>query len=1329
MISLQPHMMLAMLGGLDPREALFMGAILVGMVIWVWAMIDCSKHAGSTEEHRHRQLIWLVIIALTYVVGAAAYFLAGKKLLTKTVEPPTRPANVPLRVPPMASVSAPPPAGPGTPPQAAANPPKISGQCPKCGAALGTDAPEGLCPRCLLQMNLDAPTQFTGAGGSGVAASMSTPPPPPPPSVEDIAKHFPQLEIIECLGRGGMGVVYKARQPRLNRMVALKVLAPGRQQDPQFAERFLREAQALAKLNHPNIVTVYDFGESDGLFYLLMEFVDGVTLRGLLHGGKTSPEQALAIVPRICEALQFAHEAGVVHRDIKPENILLDKQGRVKIADFGIARILGVEGQPEHTRDRYVIGTPYYMAPEQVEKPLSVDHRADIYSLGVVFYEMLTGELPLGRFALPSQKVQVDVRLDDVVLRALEKEPQMRYQHASQVKSDVETISSGGTGGLAAAVANVPPPPAVPPPPPAAAATEGSFPEGEPVFSRKAIIGAVWAGILIFAFIPLGVVRVEASQNYGPPTWERILVMTIFALGITAPLGTTILGWLAVGDVRRSGGKIHGMGLAVFDGLLFPLLALDGLIGFMCYLGANIILAHFEQFVNNRGLFLYDRRMDFLLPAILISLVVDWMIARAVWRSLHPAVASPASVAWRVAKGLAVAVVVGAVVLLGVNIVAHLPWARLDRGPTAQVDVQAQTEAVLRGDLAAQLAAYNVRFDQSFVEWAANNQSVTLTLSNLRRMDPVSRAWRPINGTMKAIYSNNDLWKVRGDGELSDVEYFVTAPGLEALAGVSSVPDFPAPGAAATVNFSPVVELDLQAAVNNLGVKDAKRCWLSFVTGQTLSESDYPAPLMNQPDIVAWLKRHQMDVACVAFTRYGPTVSGQVMPGPADAQCRFLRLQNVDAGKIEAQDLGKFWEMGLTDVKDEADYGGWDQLPRSFIFKTRAGLMGVLEVVSIADNPKGVKIRYKLAQPVADTAGGVAGPENLNVLKTQLAQAQAEVERLKPLVDSGFTPQSDVDKAQAQVEILQAEMTGDPQQVAQAKLAWMQKRVNTLQELNAAGLASADELQKARDEVELVKAELADAQVKLNAATQQAINPLNFAPAQAGGPNPIAPPTNPANAEILAESEIAAVKQMSNESARMTAYFNMVHRPNLPPAALAALANAAFDNLSNPSSKMSLLQEIILQPGFGDAAKQVILGRLNSLPNPSSQAMILSDLNDQAARGASARPVSAPAKAAAPAVNPFAARLAAAQNIISISTRDGVLAAIALDAARAKDADSAVEAVNGIVSLALRDQTAADGARILANAGLRDGAVKLAQIINVIATRDAMMVEIAKGAH
>jgi serine/threonine protein kinase len=247
-----------------------------------------------------------------------------------------------------------------------------------------------------------------------------------------------------------MGAVYKARQKQLDRIVALKILPPGIGHDAAFAERFTREAKALAKLNHANIVTLYEFGETSGQFYFLMEFVDGVNLRQLLAGSRISAREALAIVPQICDALQFAHDQGIVHRDIKPENILLDRRGRVKVADFGLAKLIGSEiekttgesviGSPTLTESGKIMGTPQYMSPEQIAAPGEVDHRADIYALGVVFYQMLTGELPGKTIAPPSTKVQIDVRLDEIVLRALEKNPGLRYQQVSEVKTMVETI-------------------------------------------------------------------------------------------------------------------------------------------------------------------------------------------------------------------------------------------------------------------------------------------------------------------------------------------------------------------------------------------------------------------------------------------------------------------------------------------------------------------------------------------------------------------------------------------------------------------------------------------------------------------------------------------------------------------------------------------------------------------------------------------------------------------------------------------------------------------------------------------------------------------------
>jgi serine/threonine protein kinase len=298
--------------------------------------------------------------------------------------------------------------------------------CTRCGAAL--DA-HGLCPACML-------------AAASVAPASTPTSETPAPSPAELAAHFPALEVLELVGRGGMGFVYRARHRTLERNVALKLLASDVAQRPGFAERFAREARVLAALNHPHIVAVHDHGRAGPWWFLSMEFVEGASLRELMRERSVKPLQALTIVAQICDALQYAHERNVVHRDIKPENILIDRAGRVRILDFGLSKIGGGLERDNLTRADQVMGTPHYMAPEQWERPAEVDHRADIYAVGVVFYELLTGELPLGRFAPPSQCVQVDVRLDEVVLKSLEKAPERRYQQASEVKSRVDLVAA-----------------------------------------------------------------------------------------------------------------------------------------------------------------------------------------------------------------------------------------------------------------------------------------------------------------------------------------------------------------------------------------------------------------------------------------------------------------------------------------------------------------------------------------------------------------------------------------------------------------------------------------------------------------------------------------------------------------------------------------------------------------------------------------------------------------------------------------------------------------------------------------------------------------------
>ncbi len=249
------------------------------------------------------------------------------------------------------------------------------------------------------------------------------------------------------LARGGMGIVYLATQISLGKQRALKVLPKELAGDADFLKRFHRETRALAQLDHPNIVSVIDTGHYQGIYYLVMEYVEGVTLRDLLEERKLTPEEALQLVPQICSALEYAHSKGVIHRDIKPENLILDRQQNLKIADFGLSKILGEKQFSRLTATNTVMGTYEYMAPEQRSGAGGVDHRADLYSLGVILYEMLTGDIPAGNFEPPSKrndKLGADV--DRIIMRVLERDPNRRYQKASELATDIKQARQGKLG-------------------------------------------------------------------------------------------------------------------------------------------------------------------------------------------------------------------------------------------------------------------------------------------------------------------------------------------------------------------------------------------------------------------------------------------------------------------------------------------------------------------------------------------------------------------------------------------------------------------------------------------------------------------------------------------------------------------------------------------------------------------------------------------------------------------------------------------------------------------------------------------------------------------
>ncbi len=266
-----------------------------------------------------------------------------------------------------------------------------------------------------------------------------------PPTIEEATLLFPQYEVSDLIGRGGMGAVYRGRQVELDRTVAIKLLPLEVSVDPNFADRFRREARAMAKLHHPNIISIHDFGTTtEGHLYFVMEYVEGTDLHQLIHGVGVDPDQALSIITGTCDALAYAHGKGVVHRDIKPANIMVSTEGEVKVADFGLARL--TDPGPEElgrTMTGAVMGTPDYMAPEQT-RGMDVDHRADIYSLGVMLYEMLCGEVPRGIFDPPSVRVPgVSEKMDQLVIRAMQQQPDRRYQSTQEMKAEVKAVRTG----------------------------------------------------------------------------------------------------------------------------------------------------------------------------------------------------------------------------------------------------------------------------------------------------------------------------------------------------------------------------------------------------------------------------------------------------------------------------------------------------------------------------------------------------------------------------------------------------------------------------------------------------------------------------------------------------------------------------------------------------------------------------------------------------------------------------------------------------------------------------------------------------------------------
>jgi tRNA A-37 threonylcarbamoyl transferase component Bud32 len=326
--------------------------------------------------------------------------------------------------------------------------------CPQCGKPLPSDGPKGQCPACLLAAALSSQSDVYSAATvlpDSFAATASA------PEAGTLLKYFGDYELLEEIARGGMGVVWKARQTSLKRDVALKMIRAGTLASPDEVNRFLREAEAAANLQHPNIVAIHEVGEHDGQHYFTMDYVAGRDLGALVKDGPLPPNRAACYVKIIAEAIHFAHQRGTLHRDLKPQNVLIDAGDQPRITDFGLAKLM--KDHSGLTQSGVVMGSPSYMPPEQAAgRHGNVGPASDVYSLGAMLYELLTGRPPFrGATALNTlrevmeaepaapRRLKADIPpdLETICLKCLEKSPLARYPTARALAEELDRYLKG----------------------------------------------------------------------------------------------------------------------------------------------------------------------------------------------------------------------------------------------------------------------------------------------------------------------------------------------------------------------------------------------------------------------------------------------------------------------------------------------------------------------------------------------------------------------------------------------------------------------------------------------------------------------------------------------------------------------------------------------------------------------------------------------------------------------------------------------------------------------------------------------------------------------